>query len=247
MDEARAEYLDKLDGRSGMDRDQWTRWIEGQREELSDATEQLYESEVALAGERADDPEHREERDLLADELYESVVRARSLMESVREGQSRRFGLDGATPRTPKALEAFARNAIEALRKADETFSSLGMTVSTTTLADQLETSHAALRDKLVELKGEERKAEGLLVKRDDALDEWERVYRAVARMLQGAYRLAGDDELADRVRPTLRRSRGVEGPEDVDLDDDLEPADEDDTPEEPRVDTDVEPEPAEA
>ncbi len=241
----------KLDGRSGLDEGQWKSWLEGQRDELAAATEALYEAELALARERADDPEHREERDRLADVLYGAVVRSRSLMESVREGQARRFGLDGSTPRTPKSLEVFSRNAVEALREAGESFGSLGMTVDTTALADELQAPYEALRDKLVELQGEEREAEGLLIERNEVLDEWESVYQAVARMLQGAYRLAGEAELADRVRPTVTRSSGAEGPEDADVDaeDVPEPTDDGDEPDAPVVDVDAddEPEPADA
>lgn len=222
----------QLDGRSGFDEAQWRAWLLGHRRELESITDRLFDVALALARERADDPDHRDERDRLADKLRGKLERSRKSLEAARDGLSRRFGLDGSTPRVPARLEKFAVNVVRALRDDNKTYGGGGLSVDTGQLADAIEPLQQELSDKLVELAGEEREAEALLVEREEILEEWETVYRSVARMLQGAYRLAGEDELADRVRPTVDRARGAEPPEDdepeVDVDTDDTDQDED-------------------
>lgn len=224
-----------LSGRGGMNKSDWGAFLEGQRDEMTSANTALFEAESALAQERADDPAARETRDEAASAMYEAIVRARSLMEAVKAGESVRFGLDGRTPRAASSMLAFAQNAVDSLRNSDESLGTLGIDVDTSALADQLQPALDGLADAVDTMAAEEREAEASLVKRDKVLAGWQRTYRSVARILEGVYRMAGADELADRVRPTIRRATGVDDPED---DADLEPVVDagGDTPAEPIV-----------
>lgn len=232
----------KLDGYSGFDEGQWRAWLLGHRRELESVTDRLFDVALALARERADDPDHRDERDRLVKKLRGKLERSRKSLEAARDGLSRRFGLDGNTPRVPARLEKFAVNVVRALRADNTTYGGGGLSVDTGELANDIEPLQQELSDKVVELAGEEREAEALLVEREEILEEWERVYRSVAHMLQGAYQLAGEDELADRIRPTIDRASGAEPPEgdepeldaDEESDEDVDDTDQDEDEPEP-------------
>ncbi len=204
-----------LAGRMALSEPEWGKFMAGQASELDAVTEALWVTELELARERSDDPTHRAERDQRMGELVEVLVRVRSLLDSTQPGLVQRFGLDGEMPRTPNGIEAFSRNVLENLREANQTYQSLGFTFSTIDLADQLEPPYQALQEKLVMLKGEDRKAEDLLILRDRQLDAWTRVYQVVAGLMENIYRMCQEDELARRVRPTIARSSGAVGPED--------------------------------
>ncbi|MGM0558395.1 MAG: hypothetical protein ACQEVA_18565 [Myxococcota bacterium] len=204
-----------LSGRGGMNKSEWKQFLKGQRDEMKSANTALFGAESELAQERADDPAAREARDVAAATMYEALIRARSLMEAVKVGESVRFGLDGRTPRGASSLLAFAQNAVDSLRNTSQSLGTLGIDIDTTTLADQLQPALDGLTDAVDTMATEEREAEATLVERDKVLERWERTYRSIARILEGVYRMAGEDDLADRVRPTIRRATGAEDPED--------------------------------
>jgi hypothetical protein len=89
------------------------------------------------------------------------------------------------------------------------------MTLETTELADELAPLYDELVESLDEISADERKKDALLVQRDEALEQWKETYRGVASMVDGAFRLVGEYELADRIRPTRERLRGEEAPTD--------------------------------
>jgi hypothetical protein len=61
--------------------------------------------------------------------------------------------------------------------------------------------------------KREEREAEQALTKRDAAVAAFEPVYTGVAEIAAGLLELAGQGELAGRVKPTVRRRAGLDLP----------------------------------
>lgn len=204
-----------LAGVLGLSEDEWGRFMEGQASALDTVTEGLWVAEMELARERSDDPAHRAERDKLMGELVDVLVSVRSLLDSAQPGLARRFGLDGVMSRVAREVEVYARNVLENLQKANQTYGVIGFTFSTTTLAAQINGPYRALQEKLVMLKNEDRKAEDLLILRDRKLDEWARIYQVIAGLMENIYRMAGEDELARRVRPTIARASGAVGPED--------------------------------
>lgn len=213
----KARLLPILVGRMALNAAEWEKFLDGQAAELDAATEKLWSAEHDLATERSDDPAHRAERDHYMAELVEVLISVRSLLESTKPELVQRFGLDGRMPRGANELESFARHVMQNLRKANQNYDVLGIVFSTTDLAARIEAPHKALETKLIELKDEDRKAEGLLVERDRALDTWTRVYQVVATLMESIYRMAGEDELVRRVRPTIRRTSGLVGPDDAD------------------------------
>ena len=73
-------------------------------------------------------------------------------------------------------------------------------------LAAQLEPELSELGELVSERYEETRKAGELRVERRQAIEEFDRVARAIVRTSQGLFRLVGRDDLADRFRPILHR-----------------------------------------
>lgn len=85
--------------------------------------------------------------------------------------------------------------------------------MSTKKAADALDAAVAPLREVMQGMLVDERENEAALTARDRAIAEWAIIYQGVANMLSGLYRLAGRDDLADRIRPTVRRAEGLDQP----------------------------------
>lgn len=205
----------KLDGQMGFDVEDWRRFIAGQGDALDERTDALWQKEAELARERADDDSHRTARDEAAAQTLTALARVRSLLDAGAPGLARRFGVDGELPRHPKAVESFGQNVVEMLHQADMHIDAFGSPISTRELAANLQAPIEGLRKELTTLNEEERKAERLLTERDALIEEWSRIYQAVAAIMEQLYLLAGDDELARRVRPTVSRTLGIDTPGD--------------------------------
>ena len=80
-------------------------------------------------------------------------------------------------------------------------------------LAEDLQVHITALEAALKDIKREEREAEQALTKRDAAVAAFETVYTGVAEIAAGLLELAGQGDLASRVKPTVRRRAGLDLP----------------------------------
>ncbi len=170
-------------------------------------------AEDRCVAEQADDIEPRQKRDRAVVKLLTLQIRVRSRIENALgdEGLAR-YGLDGPSPRTPNALASRLENTVNLLRSdPTELDDGLGEVLPTAKLADTLEAALAPLTEALGTLVVEERENEAALTDRDRAIIEWTLVYQSVATILSGLYRLAGRDDLAERIRPTERRASGLE------------------------------------
>ncbi len=76
-------------------------------------------------------------------------------------------------------------------------------------LAGYWDVEVTALEERVTGLRELRKQAEEAMVARDRALKESRRVYANTGRMLEGLYRFAGLDALADRIRLTERAARG--------------------------------------
>lgn len=187
--------------------------IEGLAQHLRTRTDALGAAEDAYVAEQADDVPLRDARDAAAGALLTLAVRVRSRVdEAFGANALNRYGLEGETPRTPKELASHVDTVIKLLRDAPrEDPDPMGGTVSTAAMADALAALLAPLQAKLTTLVNEARENEGALTTRNRATESWARAYRGVATSLAGLYALAGRDDLADRIRPTVRREAGLE------------------------------------
>jgi hypothetical protein len=99
--------------------------------------------------------------------------------------------------------------------------------------ADTLAALRAEVEQATRDNESDTRQTQQARSERDEAEAELKYDYRGVAEVAVGLFYLARKDALAEKVRPTARRNKGLPEPEDLD-----EPQ----TPDEPVVDTDEEP-----
>ena len=172
----------------------------------------LEKAESAYAAEQADDPPVRKARDDANADLAQRWTDVKlQIVRRFGEGAPREFGLDGELPGTPDALAKQSKNAVKLLREKPRTHASKLGEFTTTGAADHLEEGQTALSDALTQVTSEAKELQDSLGVRDTAAAEWTNVYQACATLLEGYLRLGGRLDLAQRVRPTVRRASGLE------------------------------------
>ena len=126
--------------------------------------------------------------------------------------QLHRVGLKGEFPTAPLRLHRHALIVKSSLTNPDLGLEPLleldlaGDAGPTAQLAAQLEPELSDLGALLDERHQENSKATAVRLRRQTVIREFDREIRAIVRMAQGMFRLAGRDDLAERFRPALRR-----------------------------------------
>jgi len=186
----------------------------------------LEKAEGDYAGEQADDPPVRKARDDANADLAQrwSDVKTQ-VVRRFGVDAPREFGLEGELPGTPDALAKQSKNAVKLLRDKPRTHASKLGEFTTTGAADHLEEGQTVLSDALKRVTTEAKELQDSLGVRDEAASEWTNVYQACATLLEGYLRLGGRLDLADRVRPTVRRAIGLELSPEVPVDISTTPA----------------------
>ena len=122
-------------------------------------------------------------------------------------------GLDVTWQQRGDLLLGQVRNAAQLLRKARKLPpTTAGVKVDTVEMADALDERCNALEAALEGVKREERAAQATFQDRELVARVWERTYPGVAEIFTAMCILAGRDELAARVKPTVRKTRSRGG-----------------------------------
>ena len=186
---------------------------------LEHATKTMREAEQAVAAEKADDGPIRTKRDKATHELADLLVRLRSTISDHlgTEGLAT-YGLSGETLRVPRKTLEQAHNVAQLLEKAPVKLASpFGASFDSVIAAGSLSAKATALDGLIADDDREARELEDTYAVRDRAVAAWSDAYQGTASTLEGFYRRAGWKELAEKVRPTLRKMRGEEiGAEDT-------------------------------
>jgi hypothetical protein len=176
-------------------------------------------AELVVAAEKADDGPIRTKRDDVASEVATLLVRLRSTIEDhLGAAGLMTYGLAGETSRVPRKVVEQTQNVVHLLEKAPiQLTSPFGSSFDSAAAV-------AVLRAKAITLEGlvadddrEARELEDAFAMRDRAITAWSDAYQGTATALEGLYRRAGWKELAEKVRPTIRKLRGDDaGADDV-------------------------------
>jgi hypothetical protein len=170
------------------------------------AAASAYEQEID------DDPRKREERDEVAREAYDELVRVRHVLrQAVGETKTRALlGIKGRTPERPLTLLMRLRAASCTLRDAwrlPETLRVPGMRLDWEELADSLE-NHARRLGAVLAREGEDRRRADLaLIRKNEVQASVNDTYVGFAKILEGMYIAAGERELAGRLRPPTAKA----------------------------------------
>ncbi len=176
---------------------------------LRATSEALVEASRTHDAELADDAAPREARDSAAAELVSLTVGIRSTVDTVY-GQTglKALGLDGRTPTDSKAVLEHSRNLIQRLEdpkllwpKALQSGVKLDPTVWVGELSGPVKRLTEARRD----VAREEREAQATGVAK--AMSAHDTMFSGGASFISTALSLVGEHDLADKTRPSTRRS----------------------------------------
>lgn len=186
---------------------------------LEHCTKAMRNAEQAVAGEKADDPPVRTKRDNGTEDLANGLVRLRSTIEDHLGADGlKTYGLQGETSRVPRKVVENAQNVAQLLEKAPlQITSPFGASFDSAAAAATLKAKATALDAFIADDDREARELEDAFAVRDRAIVAWSDAYQGTATALEGLYRRAGWKELAEKVRPTIRKMRGEEvGADDI-------------------------------
>ncbi len=153
----------------------------------------------------------RRRRDDGASDTYEKQIAVRGVLASLY-GKDRDFevaAVSGKTPKSSRALAEQVDQTVKFLRSPEVEVPSskvAGVGVDFTAMADDLEIGKQRLTEVRAELEQAKKQADATRQTTSRAIEEFDLVFLWAARSLEALFRLAGEQELADRVRTSARR-----------------------------------------
>jgi hypothetical protein len=185
---------------------------------LLTSAEELVAADRAHEAEKADDAAVRRELEEAIEAVYREVVDFRTGLEAVGGTEATvNAGLTGNTPREPVALGRLAHALYDALpRLAAIPVARRGLTFDVMSYAEPLSTAIDRLDGAQTALRREERELEATLMIKNRVMAAHDMRFLTIARILESLFRLAGFEELADRVRPSARRPGHIENDPDA-------------------------------
>jgi len=180
---------------------------------LAAHTEAMGAADRALADELGDDQPYREARDAARAAVREALIDCNSSVSGAYGASTvHAYALDGALPAADNLLLQQAKVVYTALAKgAPKGAAKKGHKLDFAVLAEELQIHIVALEASLKDVKREEREAEQALTRRDADVASFEPVYTGIADIAAGILELVGQSELANRVKPTVRRRAGLD------------------------------------
>jgi hypothetical protein len=168
----------------------------------------LAQADAQHDAELADDDGLRDARDRATDATYEGVLKLRKTVDALFGAATlTALGLSGTTPRDPALLVTFTRQAAGQLRLVTVPAPQIeGAVFDTAAQADKLESLAALLDGAWQAVAREVREGEATQVHKDQAMARHDAVFTRTAGLVEAVFRLAGQDSLADKVRPSRRQ-----------------------------------------
>jgi hypothetical protein len=176
---------------------------------LEESTRKLVEADEAHERELADDRAPRERRDAASQAIYSRLVDLRDALSGLYGTSiAEAAGFRERTPKDPVQLARFASQVVGALGSLKLGSPRIaGAKLNPREALQEIEGQLVVLQGSLKEVAREVREAEQTLATKSQAMAEQQHLASGVANLLAGVFRLAGLDELAERVRPSARRA----------------------------------------
>lgn len=180
---------------------------------LEKATTDLVAADEAHEAELSDDAAPRQARDEVAAKLGALIVDTREWLRGFFGVSAlRSLGFTGDTPNDPVQLERFAGQIIDALKKPLPPPRQKSATWDPAETIASLTTLRASLGTHLADVVREAREAQVTWAAKVSAMDGFEGGYRRNVGLFDEVLRFGGQDALADRLRPAVRRGSAAAG-----------------------------------
>lgn len=175
---------------------------------LNGSLQPLVSADEAHEAELRDDSGPRKLRDDSCTETYAMLTRVRSAVEAVHgpDGVAA-LGFRGTTPVDPIAVKELAKTVLNSFDKLQGLASNDGVLFDGDMFKRTLTLSAKHLEQSLDDVAREAREAEGTLTAKQRALVIYDERFSLVSSALSAMLGLAGERELAARVRPTVPRT----------------------------------------
>ncbi len=188
--------------------------LELMKRSLTRGRERLQELDAPLVAQSHEEAKIRGEIETRMEAVEAKLRRLRHVCRGIfGDDGVQRIGLVQEPSRAASRLYQQGMTVKLSLEKPDLGLESLlvidtgdGVASPTAQLAAQLEPELSELGELVSERYDEYRKASEKRLERRQAIQEFDRVARAIVRMSQGLFRLVGRDDLANRFRPILQR-----------------------------------------
>lgn len=166
--------------------------------------------------ELSDDAEPRDARDKVMLALYSKVVEVGEIIQGMYgHAAVRKCKLDGTTPRDGELLLQHAKTASGLLRTVKFGEPRVkGAKIDGGDFADELDALAKEAKKALGDVAREIREAETTQVKKGATIAAFDAGFSSTAGLLSALLTVAGEKELASRVRPSTRRPGQLEEPE---------------------------------
>ncbi len=205
----------ELDGLEGFDGAHTLPFVRASCALLERVTEEMWDAEYHYTQEQTEDIVARDERDESYAQAMAGYLAVRSSVSNVLGNQGLKiYAIPTRQPESPAKLMAAMHNTVQLLGKNPRQKSDgLGNTFDSAQAKAGLEARLAPLTASLDLMRTENKETEQAMLRRNATVTRWERIYRGSANMLVGLFTMAEMPELAERVRPTIRRSAGIVTP----------------------------------
>jgi hypothetical protein len=157
--------------------------------------------------EQSDDGPILEARDTKAQQLSEKLIKLRQAASTTYGATSLiPLGFSKQTPQDHTALVRFAQGVTSAFRRGPLPATEEGVFLDPTSRLDAIDQDATRLEELLKEVAKEKREAQKTQDDKNKAIAAYDATFSRVAHFFVGAFRLAGLEELAKKVRPSNRR-----------------------------------------
>ena len=178
-------------------------------DDLEAKTTEMVRCDDAHEAELRDDPETRAMRDDASDKLYSRLVDTRGQLNAVCGADyTAKLGFSGDTPDDPVEVSRLGKTVVANLATVQAPEPKIpGYKMDTELwrkpLADLVEQAHGLV----ARVATEEREAEATLMEKRAAIEKYDGAFSSTANLVSTLLAMAGEKDLARRVRPSTRRA----------------------------------------